>query len=152
MASLLRALQQRVASAFKLSFNKGPDSRTANRTANRTTKRMRGDAAESQALQHLIDARLVLVERNYTVKAGEIDLIMREGETLVFVEVRMRQEGQRDGRYGGAAASVTSAKQQRITRAAQHYLLRFGNKPPVSRCDVVLVDGQGQVEWMRGAF
>lgn len=95
----------------------------------------------------------MLVQRNYRLAAGprtrggEIDLIMRERDgTLVFVEVRRR----RDARHGGAAASVTPAKQARIVLAARHYLMRWAT-PPACRFDVVAIDGD-QVEWLKGAF
>lgn len=116
----------------------------------------RGDAAEARALAWLQARGLTLVERNYRValgphaRGGEIDLIMRSADgTLVFVEVR-----QRAGRsHGGAAASVTAGKQQRVLRAAQHYLMRLATPPPC-RFDVVAMDGEGgaQIEWLQAAF
>jgi len=112
-----------------------------------------GDAAEALALAHLQREGLSLVARNYRVgggphrPAGEGDLILRERDgTLVFVEVRAR----RDASHGGAAASVGARKQQRLVRAAQHFLLRWPSPPPC-RFDVVAVDG-GRIEWLRGAF
>jgi putative endonuclease len=66
--------------------------------------------------------------------------------TLVFVEVR-----QRAGRsHGGAAASVTATKQQRVVRAAQHYLLRLATPPPC-RFDVLAIEGD-HIEWLQAAF
>ncbi|MEK8051793.1 YraN family protein [Ideonella sp. DXS22W] len=118
----------------------------------RTTKAV-GDEAEARALAYLQAQGLALVARNYRLAGGprqrgaEIDLICRERDgTLVFVEVRAR----RGSGHGGAAASVGFAKQQRIVRAAQHFLLRFDRLPPC-RFDVVAIDG-GQVSWLRGAF
>jgi putative endonuclease len=113
----------------------------------------RGDAAEDAALAHLERAGLRLLERNYRVAAGpsrhagEVDLILldRDG-TLVFVEVRARA----DASHGGAAASVTARKQQRLIYAAQHYLLRYASPPPC-RFDVVALDGD-QLTWLQGAF
>jgi D-sedoheptulose 7-phosphate isomerase len=89
---------------------------------NITTKH-RGDAAEDAALDHLQDAGLVLVARNYRTPGrggGEIDLIVRDPRdgTLVFVEVRQRSTGT----HGGAGGSITGAKQRRIVFAARHYL------------------------------
>lgn len=112
-----------------------------------------GRQAEDRALAHLQDQGLRLVERNYRVargpsrRGGEIDLILRERDgTLVFVEVRARLgAGQ-----GGAAASVTPAKQARVVYAARHYLLRLAALPPC-RFDVVAIDGE-RLEWLRGAF
>jgi putative endonuclease len=113
----------------------------------------RGDAAEARALAWLQARGLTLVERNYRValgpraRGGEIDLIMRARDgTLVFVEVRQR--GSRS--HGGAAASVTATKQQRVVRAAQHYLLRLAAPPPC-RFDVLALDGE-QIEWLQAAF
>lgn len=121
-------------------------------TGRRTTKAI-GDEAEALALAHLQRAGLALVERNYRVargphaRGGEVDLILRERDgTLVFVEVRLRAAT----RHGGAAASVGTAKQQRIVLAARHYLMRWGSPPPC-RFDVVAIDA-GRVEWLRGAF
>ena len=114
------------------------------------TTRQAGSAAEDRALAHLLDGGLKLLARNYRTPGrggGEIDLIMREpGGTLVFVEVRQR--ACRD--FGGAAASVGAAKQQRIVFAARHYLMRFGAPPPC-RFDVVGVEGT-RIEWLRAAF
>ena len=109
-----------------------------------------GDAAEALALQHLQRAGLKLLERNYRTPGrggGEIDLIMRDADgTCVFVEVRQRKLAS----HGGAAASVSSAKQRRIVFAARHYLMRFASLPPC-RFDVLAVDG-GVVDWLQGAF
>jgi putative endonuclease len=121
-----------------------------NANATRLTTKAAGDAAESQALAHLLAAGLRLVQRNYRTPGrggGEIDLVMREpGGTLVFVEVR-RRSGKA---FGGAAASVSAAKQRRIVFAARHYLMRLGSPPPC-RFDVVCVEGAG-VQWLRAAF
>ena len=121
-------------------------------TAVQTTKGA-GDEAEAQALDHLTRHGLKLVQRNYRVAAGprarggEIDLIVRERDgTLVFVEVRAR----RTASHGGAAASVTLAKQRRVIYAAQHYLLQYASPPPC-RFDVVAIEG-GQLQWLRAAF
>ncbi|MBX3603779.1 MAG: YraN family protein [Piscinibacter sp.] len=119
----------------------------------RATTKATGDAAEDAALAHLRAQGMLLVERNYRVargpggRGGEIDLILREPDgTLVFVEVRAR----RDGRFGGAAASVGAAKRGRLLFAAQHFLLRYPAPPPC-RFDVVALDG-GRLEWHRAAF
>jgi len=109
-----------------------------------------GDAAEARALAHLLDAGLRLVARNYRTPGrggGEIDLVMREGATLVFVEVRRRSRSD----FGGAAASVGFVKQRRIVFAARHFLLRLGSAPPPCRFDVVAVE-DGRITWLRAAF
>ena len=75
---------------------------------------------EKLAAQHLQSRGLLVLERNYRCKAGEIDLICSQDEQLVFVEVRARH----NSRYASAAASVTRDKQHKIIRTAQHYLQR----------------------------
>ncbi|MEJ6021010.1 YraN family protein [Ramlibacter sp. PS4R-6] len=114
----------------------------------KTTKQA-GDAAEDRALAHLAANGLKLVARNYRTPhrgGGEIDLVMRDGDTLVFVEVRQRASG----RFGGAAASIGAVKQRRIVFAARHYLMRMPSPPPC-RFDVVSVEA-GRVDWLRAAF
>lgn len=121
--------------------------------ATQTSRQVTGDDAEQRALTYLQRQGLRLVCRNYRLAGGphargaEIDLILRDTDgTLVFVEVRARASTS----TGGAAASVTPAKQRRIVRAAQHYLLRLAQLPPC-RFDVVAVDG-GALQWIRAAF
>jgi putative endonuclease len=121
------------------------------------TTKSRGDAAESVARDFLLKAGLQFVEANFKTPGrggGEIDLIMRARDgTLVFVEVRQRASRS----HGGAAASISPVKQQRIIFAARHYLMRFASAPPC-RFDVVLVQGDaggGEVagiEWLQAAF
>jgi len=111
--------------------------------------KQRGDAAEDAALAHLQAAGLALVQRNYRTPGrggGEIDLVMRAPDgTLVFVEVRQRA----GGAFGGAAASITARKQQRIVFAARHFIGHL-RAAPRCRFDVVLVEER--IEWLRGAF
>jgi putative endonuclease len=121
-----------------------------------TARQQAGTAAENRALAHLQAQGLRLVSRNYRLAGGpfargaEIDLILREPDgTLVFVEVRARSAGP-FGLGGGAAASVTTSKQQRILRAARHYLMRLPQLPPC-RFDVVAIDGD-RLQWIRAAF
>jgi len=117
---------------------------------NTPSTKQAGDAAEDQALRHLQQAGLRLVERNYRTPGrggGEIDLIMRDRDgTTVFVEVRKRL----NGRYGGAAASVGLTKQRRLVFAARHYLMRL-REPPPCRFDLVAIEKDG-IQWLRGAF
>ncbi len=116
-----------------------------------TSSKSRGDAAEEVALRFLQQQGLKLVQRNYRTPGrggGEIDLILRDTDgTLVFVEVRQRASEA----HGGAAASVSAAKQGRIVFAARHFLLRCGAAPPPCRFDVVAVE-RGNVQWLRAAF
>jgi putative endonuclease len=119
-----------------------PDARARPRTA----KQIEGQAGEDAALAYLLQRGLTLVTRNFRCKAGEIDLVMREHASLVFVEVRKRASAD----YGGAAASITPAKQRRLLRAAQVYLLRY-KTPPACRFDVVAIDG-AQLSWLKNAI
>jgi putative endonuclease len=114
--------------------------------APRTAMQISGQAGEDEALAHLARHGLTLVERNFRCKAGEIDLIMRHGDTLVFIEVRRRA----DTRFGGAAASIGYAKQRRLLIAAQVYLLRY-RVPPPCRFDVFAIDG-GRQSWLQNAI
>lgn len=111
-----------------------------------------GRWAEDKAHQFLCQRGLQLVQRNYRCKAGEIDLIMRQQQTLVFVEVRYRKHQQ----YGGAAASIDSRKQQHIAMAAQHYLQTHRHAQHYTcRFDVVLIEGTGAeptIQWLSDAF
>jgi len=86
------------------------------------------------------------VAQNYRGRFGEIDLIMQDGATLVFIEVRLR----RNADFGGAAASIDARKQQRIIRTAQQYLANLAQLPPC-RFDAVLLDDNG-VQWLKNAF
>ena len=109
----------------------------------RTGKRRAGDAAEQAALDYLQRAGLTLVERNFSCKGGEIDLIMRDGAGLVFVEVRSRSSAQ----FGGALASITPAKVKKLQHAAQVYLAQF-KVSPACRFDAVLSEA-GKIEWIK---
>ena len=95
-----------------------------------------GSAAEAIAARHLSERGLAIVERNARSRFGEIDVVARDGDTLVFVEVRLR----RSDRYGGAAASITPAKRAKLVAAAGRYLARLP-RAPACRFDVVLLDG-----------
>ncbi|WP_208278912.1 YraN family protein [Massilia oculi] len=106
-------------------------------------RQAQGQQWERAALDYLRRHKLSRVEENFRCKGGEIDLIMRDGATLVFVEVRQRA----DREHGGAAASITPAKIRRLVCAAQVYLLRFPITPPC-RFDLVAIDGE-QIEWLR---
>lgn len=103
----------------------------------------RGRLAEDRALDYLLKQGLQLVTRNYACRMGEIDLIMRHNQLLVFVEVRWRSRS----KFGGAAASVGPVKQQRLWRAAEHYLLSYA-RLPVCRFDLIAIDGDS-LEWLR---
>lgn len=112
----------------------------------RSARQEQGQHWEQVAQRYLTRHGLHLVEANFRCKGGEIDLIMRDGDTLVFVEVRQRA----DRAHGGAAASVGPAKIRRLTRAATLYLMRFPHTPPC-RFDVIAIDGE-HMEWLRNAI
>jgi putative endonuclease len=111
----------------------------------RTAKQLSGDAGETLAADYLARQGVRVIERNFRVKGGEIDLICRDGAMTVFVEVRRRASTD----FGGAAASITPAKQRRLILAARHWLLQHGEVP--CRFDAVLIDGD-RLEWLRAAF
>ena len=114
----------------------------------RATARRRGEEAEELAANFLAGQGLEILARNYRTRLGEVDLVARDGATLVFVEVRLRSWGA----FGGAAGSVDGRKQRRIVAAARHYLSRLRAEPPC-RFDVLTIQGpQGAPAWIRGAF
>lgn len=108
-----------------------------------------GAQAEQWAAQYLQQHGLKPITQNFRSRFGEIDLIMQDGATLVFIEVRLR----RNANFGGAAASIDARKQQRIIHTAQQYLASLARTPPC-RFDVVLMDdAQGHnVQWLKNAF
>jgi putative endonuclease len=108
---------------------------------------IRGESAEEQAHQFLINKGLKPICRNYRCKQGELDLIMTDQQTLVIIEVRFRKTDQ----YGSAVESVTRAKQSRIIAATHIYLSSQKADKPV-RFDVVAISGNGNVEWIQNAF
>lgn len=119
---------------------------------NLTAKQIIGQKAEDAAAAMLQQQGLVLIERNFSCKTGELDLIFKDQETLVFVEVRFRK----NQLFGGALASVTPAKQQKLQRAANFYLSRWQNQP-ACRFDVVAMtlDTNQQLiceNWIKNAF
>jgi putative endonuclease len=118
----------------------------------KTTRQAIGRHAEQLAEHYLTQQGLRLLERNFRCRSGEIDLIMTDNETVVFVEVRYRKHQS----FGGAAASVDQRKQRRLLLAAQHYLQRSNNMERLCRFDVVAIspatDGQNNVQWISNAI
>ena len=110
---------------------------------------MDGEQHERQAEALLIAAGLVLVARNWRCRLGEIDLIMKDGATLVFVEVRQRGSE----RFGGAIASIGAQKQAKLQRAIGLYLSTLPTTPSC-RVDAVLFDGKerGDAKWEKNIF
>ena len=103
-------------------------------------RRAQGDAAEERACRHLGRSGFTIVERNYRTKGGEIDIVARKGDVLVFVEVRSREVPG----FGTPEESVTPAKRRRIVAVARRYL---SDVPPSSwreaRFDVIAIEGTG---------
>ncbi len=111
-----------------------------------------GARAEELCAEMLHKAGLRVLARNWRCRHGEIDLVAEDRGTLVFAEVRFR----RDARFGGAAESITAAKQSRLIAAARLYLMRRRNAgaEPVCRFDVLLLDSleAERIRWIRNAF
>lgn len=107
-----------------------------------------GDAAEKVAAEYLIKHGLKHVTSQYRSRFGEIDLVMRDQDTLVFVEVRLRKNKQ----FGGAEASITSSKQHKIVTTAAYYLQQHSDAP--CRFDAILMDdiNMDSITWIKDAF
>lgn len=111
--------------------------------------RVSGYDAESAAADFLQTQGVRIIARNFRSKGGEIDIVGIDKDTLIFVEVRLRK----NTKFGGAAESVTFAKQHRIANAARFFLLRqpsLADKP--CRFDCVLMDAPGHFNWLQDAF
>lgn len=114
-------------------------------------KKQIGHHYETLAMQHLQRQGLHLISRNFTAKCGEIDLIMRDSKTIVFIEVKYRKRTN----YGHAAEAVTPKKAQRVFKTAQLWLAK--NQLPLHsteiRFDVIALHQQGsQVDWFKNAL
>ncbi|MDH4000524.1 MAG: YraN family protein [Xanthomonadales bacterium] len=116
------------------------------------TTRQRGSHWEQAAETFLHQQGLRTLQRNYLARVGEIDLIMLDGETLVFAEVRFRKHDT----WGGGSHSVTRAKQQRIIRAARRFLACHPDRfQQTCRFDVIsigLQEGRTMFDWIQNAF
>lgn len=111
------------------------------------TSTERGAAAEDAALDYLVNHGLKFIERNFRCKMGEIDLIMRDGNTIVFVEVRLRQHSN----YHSGAQSVTRSKIRRLLRTAELYLMLHPTIDETEyRFDVISMGPS--VDWIQHAF
>lgn len=107
----------------------------------------RGAQAETAAAAYLAKRGLQIVETNWRCRFGEIDIVARDADSLVFVEVRARSLAS----FGGAAESIDSAKRGRLIAAANQYLARTGLDLPC-RFDAVLFDASFRIQWVRDAF
>lgn len=114
-------------------------------------RRARGSEAERLACDYLCARGLKPLQRNFHCRGGEIDLVMRHGDSLVFVEVRYR----RRSNYGHAVETVSAQKQRRIRLCARHYLARHGHWNSAVRFDVVGIEGEPghyTIVWIKDAF
>lgn len=108
-----------------------------------------GALAEQLAAQYLQQQGLKLLHTNYRCRYGEIDLVMQDGDSHVFIEVRQRGSAN----FGGAAASIDGRKQAKLIKTAQHYLSTLKRVPPC-RFDAIVMKAADtqQIEWIRNAF
>lgn len=135
--------------AFSTKDNTPASAPAAARQERGRSARTSGYDAEGAAAEFLQSKGIRIIARNVRSKGGEIDIVGIERETLLFVEVRMRQHKD----FGSAAESVTLTKQRRIAHAARYFLLRhptLADKP--CRFDCVLMDAPGNFDWLRDAF
>ncbi len=109
--------------------------------------KQRGDEAEHAAAELLLAAGYEIVERNFRCKAGELDIVARDGDVLVFVEVRSRS----DDDHGHAVEMVGRIKQRRVVRVARHYLALAAPRFERCRFDVVAITA-GEAILLRDAF
>jgi putative endonuclease len=110
-----------------------------------------GQKAEGMAARYLKRCGYKIVARNHRTRSGEIDIIAREGETLVFVEVKARTSS----RYGSAKAAVTPHKQRQVSKVALAYLQMTDQSHVKARFDVVTVtrhEGAHTIDLIRNAF
>ncbi len=119
----------------------------------RISTQQRGNAAEALARQHLEQQGLRLLAQNWRCRLGELDLVMLDADTVVFVEVRYR----RHSAWGGAVESVDARKREKLSRAAQHFLQqesRWAKHP--CRFDVIAINADSQapaqLNWIQNAF
>ncbi|MBY6018528.1 YraN family protein [Halomonas denitrificans] len=109
--------------------------------------RQQGQQAEDAAEHYLQQQGLTPVARNVQCRFGELDLVMRQGNTLVFIEVKYR----RNSAFGGAAAAVTATKQRKLRLTADWYLQQQGLSQYPCRFDVVAIEGD-TINWIQNAF
>jgi putative endonuclease len=115
-----------------------------------TDQQRSGNAAEQRAAEHLEKSGFEILARNFRCRLGELDIVARRGRLLIVAEVRLRT----DSRFGGAAASITRTKQNRVVRATRYLMAsnpRFATMKV--RFDTLLLDAtDGAIEWIEAAF
>lgn len=107
-----------------------------------------GNQAEKVASSYLEQQSLTLIKNNYQTRFGEIELIMQDGKSIVFAEVRLRK----NNIFGGASESITQAKQRKIAKVAQQFLQHHGNQ--ACRFDAIVMDKAEiqHIQWIKHAF
>ncbi|CCQ10361.1 conserved hypothetical protein TIGR00252 [Pseudoalteromonas luteoviolacea B = ATCC 29581] len=110
--------------------------------------KQKGAHFESVAQHYLMQNGLLPICRNFNCRYGEIDLIMQEGDTIVFVEVKYRNQN----RFGGAINSLSATKLQRLRKSIAYYCQQYpnGNKP--IRIDFVAVEGRNDIHWIKNIY
>ncbi|MBM3111511.1 MAG: YraN family protein [Pseudomonas sp.] len=118
-----------------------------------SSRQQAGQAAEQHALEYLRGQGLSLLAQNWRCKRGELDLVMLDSDTVVFVEVRYRMHAD----FGGALGSIDGRKQDKLVLAAESFLhkeTQWANSP--CRFDVIAVQGRGHsgqaLQWLKNAF
>jgi len=147
-AALARRRKQRRRAANARATNKAH----SNGAMTRSTRQRIGDLYETRAWEALREAGCDLLGQQLRCPVGELDLVVREGQVLVFVEVRYR----RSRYFGGATASITRAKQERMLKAIDWWLPKlvrtaFGGQMPLCRIDLATFD-QDELTWHRDAL
>lgn len=102
-----------------------------------------GQLGEDIAVKYLLQQNLKLVHKNFHSRFGEIDLIMRDDDTLIFIEVRKRKTG-----IDAAIESISPAKQRKLVKAAQYYLVKTGYDV-ACRFDAVVMDDKHNIQWLK---
>lgn len=108
---------------------------------------IQGERSEQLACRYLLKQGLELVEKNFRSKHGELDLILRDQQRLIIVEVRFRKTAT----YGGAIESITKKKQSRIIAATEYYLMINKINSPI-RFDVITMSTDSEINWIKNAF
>ncbi|MBQ4833837.1 YraN family protein [Pseudoalteromonas sp. MMG010] len=112
--------------------------------------REKGQYYELEAQKYLVAQGLIPIERNYYCPFGELDLIMKQGNTLVFIEVKFRKNTFR----GGANYALSKQKQGRLKRTIYHYLATNNIKNQALRIDYIAITGEASptINWLKNVF
>lgn len=122
-----------------------------NKTTNATTEI--GKQSEQLASEYLIKNGLTIIEKNFHCRFGEIDIIAKDSQTIIFIEVKYRS----DVNYGGAISAVSASKQEKIKKSARIYLQQqaLNEYNTACRFDVIAMQGQlnsPEITWLTNAF